>query len=125
MYDLDRLNLLLQAEDLADLILKAPEVEAYRSAEAALQNHPEATSLIRRLRDLREQVAEFQARKVPPMHYAYLLEETEKIRDQMDMIPELKEYENAQQRMETLLDSITSRLSSAVQQQLDLEHPTP
>lgn len=122
---MDRLNLLLQAEELADLILQSPEVEDYRAAEAALQNQPEATNLIRRLRELREQIAEFQARNVPPMHYAYLLEETEKIRGQMDEIPEVREYESAQQKMETLFDSVSSRLSSAVHQQLDLESPAP
>lgn len=114
---MDRLNLLVQADELADLILQTPEVTAYREAEMALNRNGEATNLLRRLKELREQVAEFQARRVPPMHYAHLLEETDGLMKQMENIPELKAFETAQHRIEEMFDSITAVLTAAVDRQ--------
>lgn len=121
---MDRLNLLVQADELADLILQTPEVIAYREAETALNTNGEATNLLRRLKELREQVAEFQARRVPPMHYAHLLEETDQLMKKMENIPELKAFESAQHRIEELFDSITAVLTAAVHKQSsEFEHP--
>lgn len=112
---MDRIDLLLQAGELADLILESPEVDAYRRANAALHEHREAVSFMRRLGELREQVAEFQARRVPPMHYRYLLEETDGIMQQLEHIPEVKAFEDAEAKLNALLDEVADRLSSAVQ----------
>lgn len=111
---MDRIHLLMEADELADLILQTPEVQAYRQAESALETNGEAKSLLRRLHELREQVAEFQARRVPPMHYSYLLEETDKLMEQLNTIPVVKTFEEAQEKMNALLDTVTSALANAV-----------
>ncbi|WP_067620672.1 YlbF family regulator [Alicyclobacillus acidiphilus] len=112
---MDRTELLLRAGELADLILDSPEAYAYQRADAELQAHPEAVNLLRRFRELREQVAEFQARRVPPMHYHYLLEETDKILQQLEGMPVVKAFEDAQASLNTLLEEVTARLANAVE----------
>ncbi|MFB5191625.1 YlbF family regulator [Alicyclobacillus fastidiosus] len=113
---MDRVDLIVQADELAKLILHRPEIRVYRAAEAALEANGEAMNLWRRLRELREQVAEFQARRVPPMHYSYLLAETDQLLDKLNAMPEVQAYEEAQTKLNELLDAISSRLSSAVEQ---------
>lgn len=113
---MDRVDLLYEADELADLILQMPEVQTFRAAKAKLDANPEAVNLMRRFRELGEQVAEFQARKVPPMHYSYLLEETDQLMARVKAIPEVQAFEEAEERMNALLDSVTSRLSSAVEE---------
>ncbi|WAH35552.1 YlbF family regulator [Alicyclobacillus dauci] len=114
----DRVDLLVQADELADMILKTPEIQAFKQAEAAMEANGEAMNLLRRFRELREQVAEFQARQVPPMHYSYLLEETDQLMKKLEQIPEVKAFEDAQSKMNALLNAIASRLSAAVEQRL-------
>lgn len=112
---MDRNDLLAEADDLAELILHTPELAAYRDAQAAMERNREAVHLLRKFHELREQVAEFQARRVPPMHYSYLLKETDEVLQKMEEIPEIKAYEQAQKELEELLTAVTDRLSSAVQ----------
>lgn len=116
---MDRVDLLNEANELADLILRTPEIEMYRAADAALKQNGTALHLLRRFRELREQVAEFQARRVPPMHYAYLLEETDQLLKELQAIPEIVAFEDAQEKLNTLLDAVTARLSSSVKERLD------
>lgn len=116
---MDRLSLLLQADELADMILQLPEVQSYRETEAAMERNTDAMNLLRRFRELREQVAEFQARRVPPMHYASLLQETDELMAKLEEIPEVQAFEAAQERMNELFDAITARLKSAVETQIN------
>lgn len=113
---MDRLELLLQADELADLLLMSPEIEVYRRTEEALNRNGNALNLLKRFHELREQVAEFQARKVPPMHYSYLLAETDQLLKQLEEIPEVTAYEQAQAKLNELLDAVTATLYSAVQE---------
>ena len=110
----DRNELLAEAEDLADMIMEAPEIEKYKTAEILMQANTEASAKLRRVKELQEQVAEFQARNVPPMHFAHLLEETEKLFGALEEFPEVRAFQHAQQEVNELLSAITRRLARAV-----------
>lgn len=114
----DRNELMAEADELASMIMESPEIAAYHRAEAAMQAHPEASSLLRRVKELQAQVQEFQARNVPPMHYAYLLEETESLFNKLDTIPEVKEFQRAQSAVNELLQAVTRRLATGVLMQV-------
>ena len=116
---IDRNELLAQADELAEMIMQAPEIIAYQKAEQQMKAHPQAESLLRRVRELQEQVAEFQARNVPPMHFAYLLEETESLFEKLDMIPEVQAFQQAQTAVNQLLQSVTNRLARGVQNRVN------
>lgn len=110
----DRNELLAEADELADMIMQSPEIMVYKDAEQAMQDQTEASAMLRRVKELQEQVAEFQARNVPPMHFAYLLEETESLFGKLDMIPEVRAFQAAQGAVNDLLQAVTRRLARAV-----------
>lgn len=119
MNALDRIELIVQADELAELILHLPEVRSYRAAEARMEANGEAMNLRRRLFELREQIAEFQARRVPPLHYSYLLEEADELLGKLNAMPEVQAFEEAQAKLNDLLDAISSRLSAAVEKRTE------
>ncbi|MCL6593952.1 MAG: YlbF family regulator [Alicyclobacillus sp.] len=110
----DHNELWAQTEELADLIMQSPEINAYQLAEARMKQHPQASSLLARLKDVQEQVAEFQARQVPPMHYVHLLKESESLMTELEKIPEVAEFQRAQNAVNDLLQTLTRRLARAV-----------
>jgi cell fate (sporulation/competence/biofilm development) regulator YmcA (YheA/YmcA/DUF963 family) len=114
----DRNDLLTEADELAEMILQSPEIVKYKEAEKQMQSQPEATAMLRRVKELQEQVAEFQARNVPPLHFSYLLEETESIFAKLDMIPEVKAFQFSQTEVNDLLQAVTRRLARAVLSQV-------
>lgn len=111
---MDRVHLLVQASELADLIANSEEAAAYREAQAHLAANREATALLRQFREVREQIGEFQARRVPPLHYRYLLEQADGLLSQLNRIPEVQALETAEKRLNELLDAIAARLSAAI-----------
>ncbi|GMA58758.1 cell fate (sporulation/competence/biofilm development) regulator YlbF (YheA/YmcA/DUF963 family) [Alicyclobacillus sacchari] len=111
---MDRNQLLVQASELADLIAESEEAAAYREAQARLAANREASALLRQFRELREQVGEFQARKVPPLHYRHLLEQADALLSELHRIPDVQSFEMAEKRLNDLLDAVTARLSAAI-----------
>lgn len=111
---LDRNELLAQADELADMIIQSPEITRYQIAENNMRTHKDALQLLARVQELQSQVAEFQARRVPPMHFSHLLEETESLFAKMENIPEVQAFQAAQSAVNELLQSVTKRLADAV-----------
>jgi len=111
---IDRNELLAQADDLAELIIQSPEIQKYKRAEEQMRAHHEALRILNRVQELQNQVAEFQARHVPPMHFSHLLEETESLFNKMETIPEVREFQESQNAVNDLLQSVTKRLANAV-----------
>lgn len=110
----DRNELWAQAEELAELIIQSPEVIDYQQAEQALKSTPRAQSLMTQLRDLQEQIAEFQVRKVPFEHYKHLMPDVESLLEKLETIPEVKQFETAQSAINELLEAVSNQLSKAV-----------
>jgi cell fate (sporulation/competence/biofilm development) regulator YmcA (YheA/YmcA/DUF963 family) len=115
---IDRNELWAQAEDLADMILQTPEIHRYQKAEAELQAHAEAQALINRLRSLQEQIQEFAARNVPEAYYRHLSHETESLLNELEKIPEVREFQEAQEAVNELLQAVSDRLGRAVQERV-------
>lgn len=111
-------ELLLQAEELADMIMEMPEVDAYKRAEADLQNCSEAQGMMRQLKDLQEQIADFTARNVPEQYYQHLSKESESLLEKLGTIPEVKAFQEAQSKVSSLLQEVSDRLASAVMKQV-------
>ncbi|SIS99925.1 YlbF family regulator [Alicyclobacillus vulcanalis] len=107
---MDRVVLWEKASELARLIADSEAAQGYREAKARLDESPEAQSLLRRFRELQEAVAEFQARRVPPMHYRHVIEEADRLLTEMRRLPEIAAFEQAERRLNELLDAVSSRL---------------
>ncbi|ACV58285.1 YlbF family regulator [Alicyclobacillus acidocaldarius] len=99
-----------KASELARLIADSEQARRYRDAKAKLDGSPEAQSLLRRFRELQEAVAEFQARRVPPMHYRHVIEEADRLLADMRRMPEIASFEEAERDLNQLLDAVSSRL---------------
>jgi cell fate (sporulation/competence/biofilm development) regulator YmcA (YheA/YmcA/DUF963 family) len=115
---INRNELWAETEELADLIIKAPEIIAFQQAEQQMKEHPSAQSMISKLKELQEEVGEYQARKVPPKHFVHLLKESESLMEQLEKIPEVVTFQQAQTEVNELLQAITSRLARAVLQRV-------
>lgn len=103
-----------ETDELARLIMESPEITAFHAAEKNLKEHVKASQMMAELRLLQEQVGEFQARKVPPKHYVHLLQQSESLMEALEKIPEVVAFQQCQQEVNTLLQSVTSRLAQAV-----------
>ncbi|GMA49207.1 hypothetical protein GCM10025857_05640 [Alicyclobacillus contaminans] len=120
----DHNELWAETEELADMIVQAPEIVRYQRAEAQMKAHPRAQRMLERLRALREEIGEFQARKVPPKHYMHLLRDSESLLEELEKIPEVVEFQHAQTAVNDLLQTITRRLAKAVLEKVeDTDHP--
>lgn len=118
----DRNELLAQANEIAELLLKTPEIAAYRLAEQNMKANPATESKIRKLRDLTDQVGEFRARNVPFKHYEHLLKDSESLLNELQSIPEVRAFQEAQTAINELLLSVTDRLSRGVMIPPENEH---
>lgn len=112
-----------ETDELAKLIIASPQIAAFHQAEKNLKAHTEASHLMAELRSLQEQVGEFQSRKVPPKHYVHLLQKSESLLDTLEKIPEVAAFQQSQQDVNTLLESVTSRLAQAVLTRVTDEEP--
>jgi cell fate (sporulation/competence/biofilm development) regulator YmcA (YheA/YmcA/DUF963 family) len=118
---INRNELWAETEELADLIIQAPELMSFQEAEQKMKSHPHAQSMIAELKVLQDEVVGFQARRVPPKHYVHLLKESESLMEQLEKIPEVMEFQNAQTAVNELLQAVTSRLAKAVLQRVSDE----
>jgi cell fate (sporulation/competence/biofilm development) regulator YmcA (YheA/YmcA/DUF963 family) len=103
-----------QTEELAELIIQAPEIAAYQAAEQRMKEHPTARKMMEKLKALQEEIAEYQARRVPPKHYIHLLKDSESLLEQLEKIPEVAEFQRTQAAVNELLQAVTNRLAKAV-----------
>lgn len=110
----DRNELWAEAEELADLLMKSPEFSRYQKAEKAMQANKAALAMIGHLKELQEQIGEFQARKVAEAYYQSLTNESESLLEQLEKIDEVREFQSAQDAVNDLLKAVTDRLSQAV-----------
>ncbi|MCL6445238.1 MAG: YlbF family regulator [Alicyclobacillus sp.] len=104
----------MAAQELADLIVEQPAIQRYREAEARMQSNPEALAMIRRLRDVQEEIGEYMSRRVPEQHYRHLMDESESILAKLESIPDVQAFVAAQTEVNELLQAVTARLSSAL-----------
>lgn len=118
-FDLNRNEIWAETEELADLIIRCPEIQTFHEAESQLHSHPKAVSMMAQLRDLQEQISDFQARRVPPKHFVHLLKESESLMEQLENIPEVTAFQQAQGEVNELLQSVTTRLAAAVLSKVD------
>lgn len=110
----DRNELWAEAEELADLLMQSPEFHQYRQAETAMKENRSALAMITQLKELQEQIGEFQARKVPEEYYKNLIAESESLLEQLEKIDEVRAFQTAQDSVNELLQAVTNRLSLAV-----------
>jgi cell fate (sporulation/competence/biofilm development) regulator YmcA (YheA/YmcA/DUF963 family) len=118
----DRNELLAQANEIAEILLDAPEIAAYRAADQQLRANPQTEAKIRKLRELTDQVGDFKARNVPFKHYQNLVIESEKLMNELQSIPEVHVFQETQAAINELLESVTSRLARGVMIRLENEH---
>ncbi|OFW77250.1 MAG: hypothetical protein A2201_11235 [Alicyclobacillus sp. RIFOXYA1_FULL_53_8] len=110
----DRNELWAEAEELADLLMQSPEMRSYQQAEQAMKANTGAVSMIMQLKELQEQIGEFQARNVPESYYQSLNDQSESLFEQLEKIQEVREFQASQSAVNDLLQAVTDRLSQAV-----------
>jgi cell fate (sporulation/competence/biofilm development) regulator YmcA (YheA/YmcA/DUF963 family) len=110
----DRNELWAEAEELADLIIQSPEIIQFKESELALKEVPEAQVMMAQLRELQEQIAEFQARRVPFEHYKHMMHDMESLLEKLENIPEVRKFQAAQSAVNDLLQAVTNQLAKAV-----------
>ncbi|MDQ0191227.1 YlbF family regulator [Alicyclobacillus cycloheptanicus] len=110
----DRNELWAEAEELADLIIQSPEIIQFKECELALKEVPEAQVMMAQLRELQEQIAEFQARRVPFEHYKHMMHDMESLLEKLENIPEVRKFQAAQSAVNDLLQAVTNQLAKAV-----------
>ncbi len=118
---IDRNELWAEAEELADLIIQSPEVIRYQEAEKVLKATPKAQAKMAQLRDLQEQIAEYQFRKVPFEHYKYLMHDMESLLAELETIQEVKTFQGAQTALNELLQTVSNQLSRAVLERVTVD----
>jgi len=111
---IDRNELLAEADELADLIIRSPEITAFQVAEEKLKANVSARYKMQELRDLQDQVGELQSRKVPLLHYKHLFERTDALLLELEKIEEVQLFQSSQQAVNSLLQEVTGRLATAV-----------
>ena len=110
----DRNELLVQANELAELLLQTPEITAYKEAERNMKANPKTEAKIRQLHELIDQVGEFRARNVPFKHYQHLLKDSEALLNELQSIPEVRAFQEAQTAINDLLQTVANRLQRGV-----------
>lgn len=110
----DKESLLSEAEKLAHMLVLRPEVEAYREAEAKMNNRPDVVASLRRLREIQEQILEFSERNVPEVHYQHLVRQVETLSTELMSIPEVEAFTKAQEEVDQLIQTVTGRLRAAL-----------
>ncbi|MCF8564510.1 YlbF family regulator [Alicyclobacillus tolerans] len=114
----DRNELWVEAEELADLLIQSPELVSFREAERKMKENESALQMIQELRELQEQIGEFQSRNVPRPYYQHLEQKSELLLEKLDNIEEVRNFQESQQAVNQLLKDVTDRLSHAVMTRL-------
>lgn len=69
---------------------------------------------IRRLRELQEQIGDMMSRRVSEAYYQHLTDESESLLAELESIPDVQNFLQAQSAVNDLLQAVTSRLAMAV-----------
>jgi cell fate (sporulation/competence/biofilm development) regulator YlbF (YheA/YmcA/DUF963 family) len=110
----DRNKIWEYANELGQLLAESPEVEQYKQAELAMNQHPQAQSLIRQFRELQEELTALEERGTEPKYTKPLRDRIRELVDQMDQIPEVQQFKEAQSKVNDLLGSVSQLLADSI-----------
>jgi cell fate (sporulation/competence/biofilm development) regulator YlbF (YheA/YmcA/DUF963 family) len=110
----DRNKIWEYANELGQLLAESPEVEQYKQAELAINQHPQAQSLIRQFRELQEELTALEERGTEPKYTKPLRDRIRELVEQMDQIPEVQQFKEAQSKVNDLLGSVSQLLADSI-----------
>ncbi|UOF89122.1 YlbF family regulator [Fodinisporobacter ferrooxydans] len=115
----DRNKIWEYANELGVLLSQSPEVAIYKQAEQVLNENMQAQSLIRQFRELQEQLAQLEERGAERKYTKPLRDQTMKILKEIDSIPEVRAFKEAQEQVNELLSSVSNLLASVITQKVE------
>jgi cell fate (sporulation/competence/biofilm development) regulator YlbF (YheA/YmcA/DUF963 family) len=115
----DRNRIWEYANELGQLLAEAPEVEQYKRTEQALQQNIEAQSLIRQFRELQEELSSLEERGTDRKYTKPLRDRIYQLIIQMDQIPEIQQFKEAQNKINELLGSVSQLLADTIMKKME------
>ncbi|HEU4964335.1 MAG TPA: YlbF family regulator [Bacilli bacterium] len=113
MTTLDRNEIWAQAFELGQLILDSPEVNKFKEAEFAMEQHPEIKPKLRQFRDLQEQYERLSEHGTGS-HLDALRGDVNKLSDELDAFPEVQAYKQAMAEVDELLKAVTALIANTI-----------
>lgn len=107
--------IITEADQLAEMLINRPEIEAYQAAEARMIANPSVVADMRRLKEIQEQIGDFMSRNVPEAHYQHLQTEMESLLSHLEQVPEVAAFISAQSDVTNLIQAVTERLSRVLE----------
>jgi cell fate (sporulation/competence/biofilm development) regulator YlbF (YheA/YmcA/DUF963 family) len=114
MGSLDMAQLLLEAYELADSINESEEVKRYLACKKRLEEDPEAQSLIRKFQKIKELYEEAKRFGIFHPNYHEAKEQAEAFRNTMRSHPVIRDYLEAEERLDQLLYAVSLTIAHSV-----------
>ncbi|PTX58681.1 cell fate (sporulation/competence/biofilm development) regulator YmcA (YheA/YmcA/DUF963 family) [Melghirimyces profundicolus] len=112
--------ILAHAARLGHRLLETEEIRRFRLAEEQIQNSSRVNGLIEEIK--RKQKELVHAKHYQKSEYIRQLEdELERLREEMDNLPIVREYQQSQVEVNDLLQTLTRIVAQTVSEQLDLD----
>jgi cell fate (sporulation/competence/biofilm development) regulator YlbF (YheA/YmcA/DUF963 family) len=122
---LERVELIEQAEFLAQIIIQSEVAEHYRQCLNTLNKDQEAQHLIKRFIDIKERYEEVQRFGKYHPDYQEVMKETRYLKREIDLHPSVHSFKKAEKQLQDLLDEISVLIGHAVSEQIKVPTGNP
>ncbi len=116
-----REDILAKAKELAELIMTSDEVQFYQKAEKKIQNNAEVQKLISAIKKKQKEAVAFETVFKNPQMVQKIEEEIAALQDELDAIPLVSEFQQAQHDINYLLQLIIGVIRDTVSEKINVE----
>lgn len=116
-----REDILAKTKQLADLIMTSREVEFYRQAEQKVSRHQRVQELISLIKKKQKEAVAFESFENKKM-VEKIEGEITSLQDELDAIPIVAEFQQSQQDINYLLQTIMNVITDSVSEKLNVEN---
>ncbi|BBI34348.1 RicAFT regulatory complex protein RicA family protein [Cohnella abietis] len=120
-----REDILARAKELAHLITTTEEVDLYQRSEKLIQGHEKVQGLITTIKKKQKELVAFEKTFKNQTMVDKIGAEIDLIQDELDNIPIVQQFQQSQEDVNYLLQSIVSIIRDSVAEKLDVEAATP
>ncbi|MET3698112.1 cell fate (sporulation/competence/biofilm development) regulator YlbF (YheA/YmcA/DUF963 family) [Bacillus oleivorans] len=122
---LEKVLVVEQAEQLAEMILQSDLAEEYRSAYNKLKNHPVTQAKIKRFTELKERYEEVQRFGKYHPDYKWVMKEVREAKRDMDLDDRVAEFRRAELSLQTMLDEVSVMIGQSVSKHIKVPTGNP
>lgn len=116
--NLEYIDILDQADHLAEMIKKSDVMQSYTEAKRAMDENEETQRLIRAFNDIKGHYEDVQRFGRYHPDYSHIMKEVRAIKRQMDMDDYVAAYKVAERNYQRLLDEISENIAFSVSEQI-------